>query len=203
MAVENRARLTVKGTGYDLPFNGPASILKLKRGIIFPYTPAITQSYTTEYTSYDLVHTNYGIQSFVRHRPGNISISANFIHQTREEALYTIGVLHFLKVVSKMHFGQDDEDRGTPPPLLEFSAYGITNFEKVPVFVTAFSMSYPEDVDYVKVNLNIGSNSNTIELPVTTTITVELLPHYPASIQESDFNMNNFSRGDLYTKGFI
>lgn len=205
---ENRARLRLKGTGYNLPFGGPAAVLKTGGGIIFPYTPTISSSLTTEYSQYDLVHTNYPMQSFNRHRPGNISISAQFINQTIEDAKYTVGVMHFLSVVMKMHFGISDKNAGTPPPLLEFSAYGPTNFSRVPVFVTNYNNTYPNDVDYVTVIVDTTGrtpqsvSSYSVQLPVIMNMNIELTPHYPAAIQNT-FDLNSFAEGTLYSQGFI
>ena len=204
---DNRARLTLKGNGYDIPFYGPASVLRSKKGIVFPYTPIISSSMTTEYSQYDLVHSNYPIQSFIRHRPGNINITAQFVNQTIEDAQYTAGVLHFLSVVMKMHFGTRDTNAGTPPPLLEFYAYGLTNFNRVPVFVSNFSTTYPDDVDYVSFNVNTTgrtdeAGSYTVNLPAIMTINIELIPHYPANTQ-NQFTLNGFATGGLYSLGFI
>lgn len=204
---DNRARLKLKGDGYSIPLSGPASVLSSKKGIVFPYTPVITSSMTTEYSQYDLIHSNYPIQSFVRHRPGNINVTAQFVNQTLEDSQYTAGVLHFLSVVMKMHFGTQDTNAGTPPPLLEFSAYGLTNFDRVPVFVSTFSTTYPDDVDYVSFNVNTTgrtdeAGSYNINLPALMSITIELLPHYPANMQNT-FDLNTFANGNLYSAGFI
>lgn len=208
---DNRARLRVKGTGYTLPFGGPASVLRSKNGIVFPYTPVITSSMTTEYSQYDVVHTNFPQQSFVRHRPGNISIAAQFIHQTVDDAKYTSGVIHFLSVVMKMHFGLGDTNAGTPPPLLEFSAYGLTNFNRVPVFVANYSTTFPDDVDYVNFTVSTsgrqdqaGTSPGTydINLPAIMTINIELTPHFPARDQ-NNFDLNSFASGGLYSQGFV
>lgn len=212
MATENRARLTVKGKGYTLPFNGPASVLKSKNGIIFPYTPTINAALTTEYGQYDLIHSNYPMQSFVRHRPGDITINAQFINQTVEDAQYTAGVMHFLSIVMKMHFGIADKDAGTPPPLLEFSAYGPDNFERVPVFVTNYNNTYPNDMDYVTFTVNTTGNGGSrdrqgnptynIQLPAIMNMSITLTPHYSPSVQNA-FDLTTFSNGTLYSQGFI
>lgn len=208
---DNRARLRLKGDGYNIPFFGPASVLSSKKGIVFPYTPVINSSMTTEYSQYDLVHSNYPMQSFVKHRPGNINVTAQFVNQTVDDAKYTAGVLHFLSVVMKMHFGTQDTNAGTPPPLLEFSAYGLTNFNRVPVFVSNFSTTYPDDVDYVSFNVSTSGGrtaqqgaqaSYSINLPAIMSITIELLPHYPANTQ-NQFTLSSFASGGLYSLGFI
>lgn len=209
--VDNRARLCVKGSGYTIPFNGPASPLRANNGIIFPYTPIITSGLTSEYAQYNLVHTNYPMQSFIRHRPSNISLQAKFINQTVGEAKYTVGVMHFLSVVMKMHFGNEDVNAGTPPPLLVFSAYGSVNFEKVPVFVSNYSTTYPDDVDYITFTNEaiaegplgpISSNMSPTSLPVVMNMTIELTPHYPA-VEQTSFDLKTFSEGNLYSRGFI
>jgi len=208
---DNRARLRLKGEGYDIPFFGPSSVLRSKKGIVFPYTPVINSSMTTEYSQYDLVHSNYPTQSFVKHRPGNINLTAQFVNQTVDDAKYTAGVLHFLSVVMKMHFGTQDTNAGTPPPLLEFSAYGLTNFNRVPVFVGNFSTTYPDDVDYVSFDVTTSGRSDqvgtapgsySINLPAIMSITIELLPHYPSNTQ-NQFDLSGFASGGLYSLGFI
>lgn len=204
---ETRAQLTVKGMSYTLPFDGPAAMLRNRRGIVFPYTPVISSSMTTEYTQYDIVHSNFPQQSFTRHKPGNINITAQFINQTLDDAKYTSGVMHFLSVVMKMHFGDNDANAGTPPPLLEFSAYGMTNFNKVPVFVTSVSTTFPDDVDYVKFNVYTTDSQNStsphiINLPAIMNFNIELTPHFTAYNQKK-FNLKSFASGSLYSLGYI
>lgn len=196
---DQRARLKVRGS-YTVPFQGPGSPLaRTDNGIIFPFTPTINYQHQTEYSQYDLVHTNYAINSFVKSRPGNIQISAQFHHQTIDEAVYTVGVIHFLKVCSKMNFGINDRDAGTPPPLLSFSAYGPINFQNVPVFIGNYSFSYPEDVDYVNVNTSVGN----VQLPVSMTISIDLIPHYSPEFTSSKFTINDLASGNLYRNGFL
>lgn len=196
---DQRAKLRVKG-GYSIPFNGPGAALRNGNGIIFPFTPTINYQHQSEYSQYELVHSNYAINSFVKSRPGNIQISAPFHHQTTNEAIYTVAVMHFLKVCSKMNFGANDSDAGTPPPLLEFSAYGPINFERVPVFIGSYSFSYPEDVDYVKVDAPVVGG---VELPVSMIISVDLIPHYPPSMTTEQFSIAQLASGELYRGGFI
>jgi hypothetical protein len=160
--------------------------------ITFPYTPIINYQHQVEYSQYELIHTNYAIQSFVKSRPGNIQINAPFHHQTSDEARNTIGVISFLKTNTKMDFGGNGT--GTPPPLLEFSAYGPINFENVPVFLGSFSIVYPDDVDYITI-----SNE---KLPVSMTINIDLIPHYSPKKQEQ-FSLSDFSDGKLYQKGYL
>jgi hypothetical protein len=208
-----RARLTIKTSGgatgptqaaagvgavYNAPFYGPGAALYRTRGILFPYTPNISVSQQVDYSQYDLVHTNYQQNAYSKTRNPNIQLTGMFVSQTPAEALYTIGVLHFLRVVTKMNFGRDDPDAGTPPPVLEFSAYGTYNFRRVPVLVGSFSYVYEDGVDYVEVE----SNGETMQVPSLLNIAIDLLPQYSPA-KQSGFSLNDFARGDAYKGGFI
>jgi hypothetical protein len=97
-----------------------------------------------------------------------------------------------------MNFGLNDDQAGTPPPVLEFSAYGAYNFSSVPVLVGGFNFVYEDGVDYVEVN----TADQAIQVPVMMVISIDLLPQYSPAKQNA-FNLNDFARGGLYTRGFI
>lgn len=199
MASEYRARLKTKGNYGNAAFRGPSSILSRMKGILFPYTPVITYSHNVNYSEYELIHTNYAINSFVNSRPGNISISAQFVNQTEEEARYTFGVIHFLRIVTKMNFGNNSNNPGTPPPVLEFSAYGTSNFNRVPVLVGNFSTSYGNDVDYSSFKID---DQTEIRLPIKMEFNIELIPQYSAR-KQNDFDFEKFAQGNSYKDGYI
>jgi len=196
--VDQRARLSAK-RAYKTAFGGPASVLENTNGILFPYTPNISVAHTAEYAQYDLVHTNYQQQAFSRSRNPTIQITGTFINQTPREAKYTIGVMHFLRVVSKMHYGINDDDAGTPPPVLDFSAYGTYNFYKVPVLVSSFNFIYEDGVDYIE---TVTSDGETVQIPTLMTIAIDLLPQYNPT-KQSNFSLYDFANGDGYKGGFI
>lgn len=202
MTVEYRARLTTKGRYGNQSLIGPSSVLSKSNGIIFPYTPTINYSHNVTYSQYDLIHTNYAINSFVNSRPGNINVTAIFINQTEEEARYTYGVLHFLRIVTKMNFGNNSNNPGTPPPVLEFSAYGESNFNRVPVLVGSFSTSYGNEVDYSSFSMNDSNGQTEIRLPVSMEFNIELIPQYSARKQNS-FDFEKFAEGTGYRNGYF
>lgn len=207
---DNRARLLTK-PGYTEPYGGggsgrsrpdgfvntgsPGEPLRRTSGIVFPYTPNISVSHQVEYSTYEVVHTNFQQLAYNKTRNPQIQVTANFINQTPDETAYSIGVIHFLRVVTKMNWGANDRDRGTPPPVLEFSAYGLTNFDNVPVVVQSFNMIYDDNVDYVE-----GPDGQ--NLPVFMTIAIDLLPTYSPA-KQNQFNLHSFANGSLYSRGFI
>lgn len=206
--IDRRARLSPK-SGYAFGFNGPASVLRQTNGILFPYTPTINISHTVEYAPYEVVHNNYQQNSYTKTKNPSISVAGTFTATTQNEARYTVGVIHFLRVVSKMAFGgsgrpgrsgagNSGEIPGTPPPVLNFNAYGVYNFHNVPVVVSDFSYQFDNEQDYVEIQVE----SETVQIPATTQITITLMPHYHPGLQ-NQFTIGDFSRGTLYRRGFI
>ena len=125
--------------------------LKATNGVIFPYTPTISTSYTASYDPVDLTHTNYRFYQYRNSAVGDISISGEFTAQDTNEARYLLAVIHFFKSVTKMFYGNDtNPPAGTPPPLLYLSGYGAYQFDKHPVVISNFSYSLPADVDYIR-----------------------------------------------------
>jgi hypothetical protein len=49
-----------------------------------------------------------------------------------------------------MNYGRLDDQRGIPPRILRFFAYGEQMFSDVPVVISKFNITFPDDVDYVK-----------------------------------------------------
>ncbi len=178
---------------YNVPFSGPGSALRRTNGILFPYTPNISVAHQVEYSQYDLVHTNYQQNSYSRTRNPQIQVTGTFASQTPAEAAYTVGVMHFLRVTSKMNFGLLDDDAGTPPPVLEFSAYGTYNFHRIPVLLGSFNFIYEDGVDYIEVE----TAGEVVQIPSVMTISMDLLPQYSAQIQNG-FNLEEFANGRGY-----
>lgn len=186
------------GTGgitpsFNVPFGGPGEALRRTNGILFPYTPNISVAHQVEYSQYDLVHTNYQQNSYSRTRNPQIQVTGTFASQTPDEAAYTAGVMHFLRVSSKMNFGLRDNEAGTPPPVLEFSAYGTYNFHRIPVLLGSFQFIYEDGVDYVEVE----TAGETIQIPSIMTISMDLMPQYSAA-KQNGFNLNEFANGQGY-----
>lgn len=199
MRKDLRARITVKTLDYNLPFGGPGKILRENKGIIFPLTPDITTSNSVEYVPYSLPHTIYQPHAYGKTNQPQIQISARFIQQTREEAEYFIGTKHFLNVVSKIHFGRNDPLRGTPPPVLLFSAYGPYNFHRIPVVLSSYSIIYQSNIDYLEVDID----NVVVHVPSDVLIAMDIIiQQNPAKVLR-EFNMQDFANGTLYNRGFI
>ncbi len=158
-------------------------------GMVFPYTPTVDYSQSIDYTSYDPTHSNQEFFSYVRSRAPVIGVSGKFSIQNLDEARYALAAIHFCRVVSKMAFGQS-ENAGTPPPVLLFSGYGDYVFNDLNVIMTNFSISYPEDIDYIQI-----PNTNSY-LPAMFNINLGLVVQNTPAKQRS-FNLGSFRNGSL------
>ena len=126
-------------------------------GVIFPYTPAISVTYSAGYDASDLIHSNYKVYQYKGSSVDTVSITADFTAQDTTEATYLLAVIHFFRSVTKMFYGQDkNPNNGVPPPLCYLSGFGAYTFDAHPLVVTNFTYTTPTEVDYIRA----GSQTN-------------------------------------------
>jgi hypothetical protein len=120
-------------------------------GVIFPYTPTIGVGYTASYNAETIAHSNYRILSYQGSQVGDVTIAGEFTAQDSAEANYLLAVIHFFRSCTKMFYGQDlTPVNGTPPPLVYLNGFGAYQFDNHPFVLTNFSLSLPNDVDYIR-----------------------------------------------------
>lgn len=144
----------------------PAGILQplaVTDGIIFPYTPAISTSYRANYSNYDLTHSNYRGYFYQNSYVDAVNLTATFTAQDTNDANYLLAVIHFLRSVTKMFYGQDAK-RGSPPPVVYLTGLGDYQFREHSCLISQFTYNLPADVDYIRAGSpnNAGLNFNNI-----------------------------------------
>ena len=152
-------------------------VLYLNKGIIFPYTPTIEVSHSASYSEANALHSNYTQYFYKNSKVSEIIVKGKFSCQNEFEASVLLAVLHLGRALTKMNFG-GGQFVGSPPPICMLMGYGQYMFDKVPVAVQSFSMSVPDDVDYITVNQDESTGYGSTSVPVLTDITFELLPMY-------------------------
>ena len=176
-------------------------------GIIWPYTPTINISHQAEYGEYETAHTNYPVSYFTKSRPPNLQVSGPLTANSAAEGHYMIAVLHFLRIVTKMHFGMNDKKRGTPPPVLKFSAYGDLMFSNVPVLIRSFAYDLGQDIDYIDVETDSASagfsDGFSSKVPTMLNLVVDMVIQQTPTKLRTKFTMNDFKSGKLVKDGFI
>jgi|TARA_B110000908_G_C10266341_1_gene464374 hypothetical protein len=195
----NKPSLVLKEKGKPFDFSGILTPLKQTGGIIFPFTPTIQFSHQTSYGTYDVAGSIYQQNYYMNTPNPNISVTAMFAANTKDEAEYTAAALHFLKTCTKSDFGsQRLETAGTPPPILKFNAYGVAHASSVPVVMRSFNYTLPEDTDYVEVS---DGNGGTTSIPALLLLSIELVPQLPPKVVKDSFNIQDFASGSYVKKG--
>lgn len=133
--------------------------LALTDGVIFPYTPSIDTAYKANYDAYDLTHSNYRGYFYKGSYVDAVNVRAQFTAQDTKEADYLLAVIHFFRSCTKMFYGQDVQ-RGSPPPLVYLNGYGDYQFSEHPCVVSQFNYTLPPDVDYIRAQSTLQSNTN-------------------------------------------
>lgn len=221
-----RARLSAKPAAKELVY-GPASTffgrqLRSTNGLLFPYTPTISDTATVNYDVYEPVHGNQNFSAFRNRASKEIQVVGTFTSMNQPEARANLAYLHFLRTITQMYFGTQSENRGTPPPILLFNAYGSAVFNNVPVIVTNYNYEMPTDVDYVYINTektnpiaaefsggDLGGEFNTgpaingfdAWVPTRFSISIQMtVQNTPARLRR-EFDLDKFRRGDLINGG--
>jgi hypothetical protein len=232
---DTRVRIVVpSGPLNGILLSGPVlSLLRSTNGVLFPYTPSITITHGAQYNAENIVHTNYAYQFYQSSGVEDINISAVFSCKNSTDASYVVAAQHFFRTVTKMFYGQDAE-AGLPPPVLRLEGHGDYQFGShkqqvggVPVVIRSFSVTLPDDVDYMTAStspvsagafriaeansLTAGSldsaSSSQTRVPIIQTFTITCSPIYSRKSISQDFGFKNFASGQLLASssrgGFI
>ena len=139
------------------------------QGLIFPYTPKITMSYNVNYEKTDFIHSNLSFNSYKNSPPPTISLNAKFTADTKANAIHMLSAVWFLQACSKCDTGLNTMSKGDnkntanrsgaglPPPVLYLNGYANL-MDNIPVIIEGFSVDYPEDIDYVRLDLQMAIN---------------------------------------------
>lgn len=197
----------------------------------FPYTPQIDYSNDVKYDSFSLTHTNYQPYAYARTENPQINIQAKFSSHTVEHFKISERAIRFLRTYTKMNYGREDKQRGQTPRILRFSALGYPMFNKVPVVINKFNITFPDDVDYIQGAFttsdetkdvqnvqNVGNRPPTTEagqlpgvtitgrifyLPAVFQISIGLLVQQNIAKTVKEFTLEKFGSGKMNEFGYI
>ena len=193
---DGRIRLTPK----NKKFMSSGSILRplvATNGLMFPYTPTITWSIAPQYSTQATTHANQDYRSFVNVPAITIQIAGKFTAQNTDDALYMLACLHFMRTVTKMHFGNPkDPALGLPPPVLLLNGYGSYIFNNLPVIIGSFNMTMPDNIDYMSVKTPDGKVN---QLPVISEMGISCIVQTTPQFQRT-FDWDKFAAGTLLTQ---
>ena len=173
------------------------------QGIVFPYTPTITESQTAEYAQSQLVSSNQDYYAYKTTGSTKINITGELVVETQYDAEYMLAVRHFMTVLSKSHFGKKDTAKaGLPPPIMNLSGYGKYMYDHLPVIVAGYNFTFESDLDMIDV---VDGQGYVTKVPKKLTLVLDLtVQNTPRRLRE-EFNLDEFRTGELMrkSKGWI
>jgi hypothetical protein len=179
-------------------------------GLVFPYTPTILVQHTANYDALQPVHSNYPFPQYQNSQIEDIVITGDFFCENAKDAQYWTAMVHYLRSITKMNYGTDDNS-GSPPPLVKLSGYGDFVFPKVPVAIRNFTVDLPADVDYIKTKIegDVGVDVTTSDpgtgdlvgwAPAQSQVSVTVTPVFSRA-KVSQFSLGSFVKGDYLGSG--
>ena len=185
------------------------------RGIFWPLTPAVVITHTANYNPLSQTHSNYPFQAYQNSQVDGYNIIGEFPVQNAEDAKHWVATVNFLRTVTKMFFGKEQDLKGNPPPILHMSGYGDHMFNKVPVIVNTFNVELRPGIDYISTKQDEGGQyreANKYDevalvtgesqswAPTLSNISVLVTPIYSRE-SIKNFSLSEFARGQLNGKG--
>ena len=181
------------GIFYTSGNSGIMDPLTATGGVVFPYTPSITTSYSAGYSSQKSTHSNYPAFFYENSEVSAIQLAGDFTVQTVAEGQYLLASIYFFRASTKMFFGGSGDHTGNPPPILYLDGYGTHYLPHVPCLLTSFQHTMSSDVDYVEIP---GLDGAKTRVPTISQIQLGLQPVY-SRVAQSKFDLNAFARGEL------
>jgi len=187
------------------------------RGMFWPLTPTMTVQHSANYNPLSQTHSNYPFQAYQNSQVDSINIIGEFPVQNSDDAKHWVATVAFLRTVSKMYFGIDNQNlTGNPPPILHLSGYGDHMYNKVPVVVNTFNLELRQGIDYISTKqwqAGFGQGQVDPQLvaaleeqasqtwaPTLSNISVLVTPVYSREIIKK-FSLQDFARGKLNGSG--
>jgi hypothetical protein len=197
-----RAKLMVPPQYLMGPAAGPSFVLSQNGGILFPYTPQITMSNAAQYNPQNPTHSNYTQYFFRQSSVGPIKLTGKFTVQNEYEGAVLLGVIHLLRSLTKMRWG-NDSNAGSPPPVCRLNAYGDYMLKNVPVAVASWTHDLPENVDYITVGrMGTPQTYGQTLVPTISTISIDLNVMYSRE-EMLKYSVDGFLSGGLRGKGYL
>lgn len=127
-------------------------------GLIFPYTPRISQQVNVHYDSTNIIHSNLNYHAYKNTEPPSINIDAKFTADNKENALHMLSAIWFITACSKCDFGENSSSPGLPPPILYLSGYNST-MDDIPTVISNFNYDFPDDAHYVNLIVDLSKRN--------------------------------------------
>ena len=158
--------------------------LRKSDGMFWPLTPSVIIQHSANYNALAQTHSNFPFQAYQNSQVDQINIIGEFPVQNSSDAKHWVATVHFLRTVTKMFFGKQQDLKGNPPPILFLNGYGDHVFKNIPVIVNTFNVELRSGIDYISTSQpNVANRSGST---------------YDA-IKEDDFTEDRIRKGEIDT----
>ena len=187
-------------------------------GFFFPLTPTMVIQHSANYNALAQTHNNYPFQAYQNSQVDQMNIIGEFPVQNQQDAAYWVATVNFLRTITKMFFGAEQDFKGNPPPIMHLSGYGDHMFQKVPVIVNTFNVELRAGIDYISTKQDSPysvhgklppqerfkqfdpDNMDQTWAPTLSNISVLITPIYSRE-SVKQFSLQDFAAGRLNGKG--
>jgi hypothetical protein len=201
---DKRVRLSMMPNSPEIFYrdsnNTLLSILSSTNGVLFPFQPTVTISYSANYDHQEVTHSNFVYHAYKNSEIKAIDLTCDFPVRTPYEGQYVIAAEHFLRSLTLMFTGMDTnvgsggiDLSGAPPMVVNLSGMGFGGLDDIPVAITNVTTTYPDNVDYVTISIP-GLKNELAKVPTQMTITISAIPMFSRSYA-SAFGVEDFSNG--------
>jgi hypothetical protein len=167
--------------------------------VIFEASSPVTESRSANYDGFNLVHLPTDIWAYRNTTARHFGITGKLVSRNAGEAAANSRNVDLIRSWILPDFGGS----GATPPIILFSAYYNTNLTNVQCLIKSYSITFPDDVDWIYDNakLNAGNTVGSSAMPVVCTIQIDLEEAYtPEQIQQQNWKIK-MSKGGTFNYG--
>lgn len=175
--------------------------------IVFNVTPSLTESGTATYRNVEPTQAPGSFHVYEGSSLRQFSLDdVKLLARTVDEAKDKLRIMNLIRGWTKPYFGRGNaaNKNGLPPDVLLLSAYGYRNLVRIPVIIQSYSISYPNDTDYLHIpressEQGAGAVAESL-VPIVSTVTLQL-QEVRSMTEMNSFNLTSYKLGDLGSWG--
>lgn len=196
---DGRVRISMFSGSPAIFYNDPKNILlrplQTTYGVLFPFQPKVDISFSANYQQQKVNQSNFIFNTYENSEIKNIDLTCNFPARNVLEGQYVIAVTTFLRSLTMMFTGNDGSLAGSPPLIVKLTGMGFGGLDYIPVSISNITSSFPNNIDYVTIPINIPySNGELTRVPTMTSISVSCVPMFSRAFA-TKFSALDFSSG--------
>ena len=171
--------------------------------VIFQASSPVSEARSATYDGFSLIHLPTDLWTYKNTSARHFGVTGKLVSRNADEAAANSRYVDLIRSWVLPDFGSS----GATPPIVSLSAYYNTNITNVPCLIRSYSITFPDDVDWIfeGSTLNSGSGNNktvgSSAMPVVCIIQVDLEEIYSAQQITAKAWKINLSKGGSFVPG--